>query len=419
VSRRFLIPSLLFAAAFFTTATHFPEVRLGSGFETLAVARNLAEHGQFANPFSLHLTGPTAHPAPLYPAFLALLIWIFGYSPFFALVLDGVTIAIHALHAALLPSVSRLLFGDPLPGICAAVVTIVLPVFLLFPQFEVMYVATGLMLFCLAANWLAARNGIAPAIAAGIGIGLLALLSPASITVAVLWLAFALWRRRPARTARFACCAGLAAAAVLAPWTWRNYRQFHRLFFVHDNLGLELYIANNDLAEASFYLNEVNGSHRRMHPNGSDAESRECQVLGEAEYYHIRGATALDWIRHHQVRFLALTTARARMFWFPDAEGSPWYARSIAFVTIAGILGMLCLARRRLPVTLFFAGALFTYPLIYYLVQSDPRFRTPVLWIPLLAGGYFLADLTRSALRLLRGRTHDSAGGVASRRVGA
>jgi hypothetical protein len=351
--------------------------------------------------------------------FLALLIWVLGNSPPFVLVLCGITIAVHALHAALLPSVSQLFFRDRRPGIWAAAVTIVLPVFFLFPQFEIMYVATGLMLFCLVASRLAVRGGIVPAIAIGIGIGLLALLNPASITVAVLWLAYILWRHRPARSARFACWVGLAAIATLAPWTWRNYRQFHKLFFVRDNLGLELYIANNDLAEASFALNEANGCHRLMHPNGSDADGRECRALGEAEFYRRREAMAFDWIRLHPARFWVLTTERLRMFWFPDADGSPGYARSIAFVTICAIMGMLRLGWRRDPMVLFFAGALFAYPLIYYFVQSDPRYRTPILWIPLLAGGYFLADLTRLAPLWLGERMNGILREMAAWRIGA
>jgi hypothetical protein len=215
------------------------------------------------------------------------------------------------------------------------------------------------------------------------------------------------------------CWAGLAATAVLVPWTWRNYRQFHRLFFVRDNFGLELHVANNDLAEPSFALDSAKGFLRIVHPGASDAESRECQALGEAEYYRRRGAMALDWIRHHRARFLALTAARVRMFWFPDAEDSPWYARSIAFVTISAILGMLCLGWRRDPIAVFFAAALFTYPLVYYVVLSDPRYRTPILWIPLLAGGYFLADLSRSAPLWLGKRINGAPRGIGGRRIGA
>lgn len=116
VSRLSQIPVLLFSAAFIATSYQLPTVRMGDGFETLAVARNLAEHGQFANPFRPRLTGPTAHVAPIYPAFLALLIWIFGNSGPFFLLIDCITIAVHTLHAALLPSVSQLLFRIAAPA---------------------------------------------------------------------------------------------------------------------------------------------------------------------------------------------------------------------------------------------------------------------------------------------------------------
>src|SRR5262249_46239610 len=108
-----------------------------------------------------------------------------------------------------------------------------------------------------------------------------------------------------------------------------------------------------------------------------------------------RGAAAVEWIRHNPSRFLALTAARFRMFWFPDADGSPWYARSIAFVTIAAIIGLALLAKRRQAIILFFGSALLVYPLLYYVVLSAPRYRTPFLWIPLLAAGYFLARIIR------------------------
>src|SRR5450759_5790262 len=43
----------------------------GQGYEMTAIARNLAEHGTFANPFEPVVTGPTAFVPPLYPIFLA------------------------------------------------------------------------------------------------------------------------------------------------------------------------------------------------------------------------------------------------------------------------------------------------------------------------------------------------------------
>src|SRR5204863_1873109 len=107
---------------------------------------------------------------PLYPMFLALLIRVFGYSAMFALMTSACTILMHGLQAALLPYVSVLFFNRLAPGVWAAVMSIVLPLYFFLPQFEIMYDAVGLMLFCLAAGrW--------PPIAVGALAGILALLN--------------------------------------------------------------------------------------------------------------------------------------------------------------------------------------------------------------------------------------------------
>src|SRR6266436_5504962 len=46
--------------------------------ESYRLAHNLTEKGQFANPFATLDTGPSAHMAPAFPAYLALLIRAFG-----------------------------------------------------------------------------------------------------------------------------------------------------------------------------------------------------------------------------------------------------------------------------------------------------------------------------------------------------
>ena len=51
-------------------------------FESFRLALNLAEKGQFANPFVPLDAGPSAHMAPTFPAYLALLIRVFGAFDF-------------------------------------------------------------------------------------------------------------------------------------------------------------------------------------------------------------------------------------------------------------------------------------------------------------------------------------------------
>jgi hypothetical protein len=98
-------------------------------------------------------------------------------------------------------------------------------------------------------------------------------------------------------------------------------------------------------------------------------------------------------MRSHPWKFLSLSATRARMFWFPDAEGHSLYAFGVAFVTIGSIFGFLLLAARRKPILLFLGAVQLLYPILYYLVQNDPRFRAPILWISLLGTGYLLVNV--------------------------
>jgi len=85
-----------------------PSPGFGKGYESVALAKNLAERGAFANPFAAAQTGPSAHLPPLFPLYLAALIKIFGFSSGFVLAASLITVGVHALHAALLPFVSKL-----------------------------------------------------------------------------------------------------------------------------------------------------------------------------------------------------------------------------------------------------------------------------------------------------------------------
>src|ERR1700757_4685631 len=79
---------------------HSAGTGFGRGFEMAAIARNLATHGSYANPFDPAITGPTALVPPLYPLFLAGLMAIFGLTPVMALVASCLNILVNALIAS-------------------------------------------------------------------------------------------------------------------------------------------------------------------------------------------------------------------------------------------------------------------------------------------------------------------------------
>jgi hypothetical protein len=379
---------LLFAAAFLSMARSFSGGRYGAGYETLNIARTLAETGTFGNPYGVLPTGPTAHCAPLYPMFLAMLIKLFGYSGTFVLITNFCALAMYGLHAALLPRVSLLFFKHQAPGICAAIMTIFLPLYFFLPEFENMYDAAGLMILCLASAAFARAPGHWGAFGIGALIGILALLNPANLSVAALWLGYLACCRSTFRLSRWMAWIALGAVLIVSPWTIRNYLRFHRFVPVRDNLGVELYIANNDMAAPSFTDNLPSFWHH--HPAASVEEARAVIRMGEAAYSDSRLQLAVAWIRGHPRRFFELAAERARMFWFGEGRDLPLYAWSIVFATVASFAGLFLLATRRQVIVIFVAAVWLVYPLIYYCVQHDLRYREPILWLTLLTAGYLI-----------------------------
>ena len=124
--------------------------------------------------------GPTALVPPLYPLYLALLIKLFGLSPLFVLVADLANVLVNALIAALMPRLSRVFYGDALPGIFAGVLWLLS--MRLLPQWDVSYTVLGLVLFFLLSAATIERTNRAWLWAglAGLIAGLLVLANPAT-----------------------------------------------------------------------------------------------------------------------------------------------------------------------------------------------------------------------------------------------
>src|SRR5579863_6951900 len=78
----------------------------GRGYEMAAIARSLAEHGTYANPFAPAITGPTALVPPIHPLFLAALMRIFHDAAAMRLAAVGANILANAAIAALLPKLA-------------------------------------------------------------------------------------------------------------------------------------------------------------------------------------------------------------------------------------------------------------------------------------------------------------------------
>ena len=386
---RLLDTPVLFAAASISAmlqAAAYPIPGFGRYVETLAVARSLASGHGFANPFGAMDTGPTAHLAPLFPALLSGLIRLFGDRDGLVFSATLLCVLIHALHAVLLPAVSKRLFGDSRPGVFAALFSIVVPTARLLPQWESMYAAVAVMLFCVSTPppGGAVRRPLLEGARAGAFCGLVLLLNPAMVTICVLWLGFVAFSTpSPVRSRATLALAFVAAAGMLClPWTLRNRRELGTYFFVRDNLGLELYAETGDCVES-----DPIRCHNLRHPNQSVSEALVMREIGEVPYNRSRLQLAFQWIDSHPSEFARATCRRIGQFWFPRPGASPVYEYSQWFLTVLSVAGLVLLFRDRNRAFLFVAASLAIYPLLYYLVQSSIRYRMPVLWLSLLPTG--------------------------------
>ena len=395
----------------------------GAPVEMVQLADNIAATGNFANPFWILNTGPTAVSPPLYPFFLALLIKVLRNTTLvYTTAVIGVILA-NAITAVLLPKLSRMFYGDMIPGIIASILWIAaMP---LWPTWDASYTVAGILAFCLITSGAPGKGErtIGRAAIGGVIAGLVCLLNPSTLLITIPWIVFVSWKAEgsTSRRLQYCCTILIVVALFLGAWGARNYRVLGG-FVVRTNLGMTLYASNNDCAEASMFRNQLSGCFALHHPNENLSEASLLMSLGEIRYDRQKIADTARWIRNNPQRFSALTGQRFVSFWFPPVERLPsqlelekkgysgpnpvagWIAYRnraawvIRIVTCLSIPGLVLMLLRREAVVLYVLAALGIYPLLYYVVVADQRYRVPVLWLSLLPAGYFvyyLIELTQ------------------------
>lgn len=373
----------------------------GSGYEMVAIARTLAAHGVYANPFAPAITGPTAWEPPIHPLFLAALIGIFGDTVWMRIAATIASIAANAFVAALLPRLSIEFYGSTKAGVIGGLLWILS--MQLMPAWDVSQTTLILLCFCL----LTARNVRRrecdwwPAAAGALG-GVLLLMNPATALVMAPWMIWLFVSGRVAWRSAVAYCsvATLASALVLAPWLVRNYRIWGA-FELRTGLGITLYSSDNDCASSSLYQEMLSGCFQRTYADNESEESL-LRTLGEVSYDRQRKQDAMHWIFSHPRRFAELTAGRVVDFWFPDPGFSPYSSYAIWVITVLSIPGIVLSIGRREATTPLILSIWLIYPLMYYVVFSADRYRYPILWTSLLPAGYglvIMADALKARLR--------------------
>jgi len=364
-----------FSAWWFQYFTGASGSAFGKGFEGIAVAKSIANKGAFADPFE-YPTGPSAHLAPLYPFIIALAIKLFGFTP-------SIVLPLCAFNAVLLGLLLELVYkiAGGVTGEIAAL--LVLSATSAQAQWETVLSA---VLFATAV-WRILED---KPLSAGLWSGLSVLSNPLCLP-----LLFVFGFRS---SARFVARAVPVAILIVSPWLIRNWVVLGAPFFVRDNLGIELYIANNDDATAE---STTNPALFGRHPMYNRAEAELVARMGERSYNSLRLSDALSWIRQHPVRFAKLSAQRFFFYWFPPPHEG-WQAYGSCAITLLAMGGLY--HGRANPWMWTLATAAMLHSLVYAFFQADIRYRTPALWIAAIPAARFVEHiLDKMGLRPERG----------------
>ncbi|MGB2984874.1 MAG: hypothetical protein WBE26_03245, partial [Phycisphaerae bacterium] len=347
------------------------------------LAMGLIERGEFGDIYILP-TGPTAHVPPIVPGLIAGIWWLFGTTLTGGYAARLTTIAGYSAMYGMIPWVGGRVGIGRQAGMLAGLAGAVIP-----ERFgdgpALAAVALGLLMIAMVGRWTSARSSPIGSLLLGLAIGVSFHVQPALLPVAVGFISFELWWSRGRRKWRLSGLVVLGMMLACVPWGWRNYKVFHEVFFIRSNLGLELRMGNHEGAAASLEVIVRRGVYR--HPEDNEEEAQLVQRLGEMEYMRQAKREAFEWIATHRAIFVRLTALRFIHFWFGPLH-RPLTALGVSALTILALLG----ARRYWPsMTVPQRAAvlipLAMFPLIYYLVGFEFRYRMPVNWIVLLLAG--------------------------------
>ena len=277
----------------------------------------------------------------------------------------------------------------------------------LWPQFlahgeALSAVLLGLLAVAIVRRWSSSRSRTS-SLLLGAAFGVSFHVQPVFLFILLGYLAFELWRRSD--RARWGSAALVLAGAfvVCVPWGVRNYRAFDAVFFVRSNFGLELRMGNHEGATAN--IDDPHFNTYAGHPRTHREEALRVRELGEVAYMRESGREAMAWIRSSPGEFVRLTAQRVRYVWLGPLDDP---LMSLAFVTLAGLaaLGIVGMFTRRgrsgaTAGSLERAQAaellipLLTFPLVYYLVPWQHRYRFPIEWILFLLAGAALWPVHR------------------------
>jgi 4-amino-4-deoxy-L-arabinose transferase-like glycosyltransferase len=403
------------------------------GWEMGRIARALATGYGFANPFNGH-SGPTAWTPPLYPLILAAVFKVFGvYTLKSAWVILTINSVFSAATAIAIYEIAWRCFGRTQAGLKVALWSGWL--WALYPaamQYAVKWVwdmaLTAFLFTCVLLLALRIRgvgDGCQLSVVSsqartqlttdnrqlttswllfGVLWGLIALSNSSLLTflpACGLWMIWPALRTRAhlGRTLRNAALAAVCFAAVISPWVIRNWMAFHAFVPMRSNFGAELY-------EATIFSSDGFPWMATLPMAESAPEFQRYERIGEIAYSKQQGEVAKARIRAHPDLFFENALRRVDFFWIsvphPTADSGVAVEAirriNFSFLSFTGFLGLALALRRHIPGAWLFFWAFTLFPLLYYFVTVQARFRHPLEPLICILSVYLFqsADRTRT-----------------------
>jgi hypothetical protein len=184
----------------------------------------------------------------------------------------------------------------------------------------------------------------------------------------------------------------------MGPWIVRNWVAFHAFVPMRSNFGAELY-------EATLFSNDGFPWMATLPLAEADPEFQRYERMGEIAFSRQQGEIAKAKIRAHRKLFLENALRRVYFFWISvphptDAGVSVEAIRRInfSFLSFSGLLGLALALRRHIPGAWLFFWAFALFPVLYYFVTVQARFRHPLEPLICILSVYLFqsADRTRT-----------------------
>jgi 4-amino-4-deoxy-L-arabinose transferase-like glycosyltransferase len=379
-----------------------PHFHFEFGFETGAVAYSLATGHGFSSPFG-GSTGPTAWLAPLYPAMCALVFKAFGcFTLASGFVILLINCAFSALTCIPICRIGELTVGRKV-GYWSGWIWSTGVIFMRWPTTWVWDMSASALLVSILflqslrlaeqPNWKRwARFGLLWGVAALTNPALLAFLPAAG-----LYPVLKLWRRDERRFSHAAVSA-VVFAVVISPWLIRNRVTLGSWVFIRDNAPFELSLGNHHRSNGMGWFGK--------HPAGNMWEYATYKQMGELPYVASKKQLVIDFVKQYPREFASLCATRVEAFWTGTAldyeprltePWQPWVYWPLSALMLAGLI---VLVAGRVDGGWLYIWLIFLYPITYYFVYVQARYRHAIEPEMLLLSTYFVY----SALQELRKR---------------